>query len=90
MNPPDITKAPPGPYLQDLARPDAEFVFLFGLTNDMLGYFLPEFDYQLHEFNPYFDEAPGDHYEETNSVGPDGWPRIAAELNKLFAWRANQ
>ncbi len=89
-NPPDLSKAPMGPYLKDHARPDAEHVFLFGLTNDMLGYFVPEFDYQLHPFNPYFDEADGDHYEETNSVGIDGWPNIKGHLEQLLRWRTEQ
>lgn len=87
-NPPDLSRAPGGPYLRDLARPDAEFVYLFGLTNDMLGYFVPEFDYELHPHNPYFDEADGDHYEETNSVGIDGWPTIRGQVEQLLRWRA--
>lgn len=86
-NPPDLSRAPAGPYLRDLAREDAEYVFLFGLTNDMLGYFVLEFDYQLHPTNPYLDEAPGEHYEETNSAGIDAWPKIRRELEALLAWR---
>ncbi|MEE2903735.1 MAG: hypothetical protein VYC39_15520 [Myxococcota bacterium] len=86
-NPPELDKAPAGPYLRDLAREEATQVMLFGLTNDMLGYFVPEFDYKLHPFNPYFDEAEGDHYEETNSVGIDGWPLIKSKLTSLLTWR---
>jgi len=86
-NPPDISQAPAGPYLRDLARESAEYVMLFGLTGDMLGYFVPEFDYKLHPYNPYFDEAEGDHYEETNSVGIDGWPNIETKLTALLKWR---
>jgi hypothetical protein len=41
----------------------------------------------LHPTNPYFDEAEGDHYEETNSIGPNGWPRVKSELTKLLGWR---
>ncbi len=86
-NPPDLSMAPSGPYLRDLARSDAEHVWLLGLTNDFLGYLIPEFDYVLDETTPYLAEAPGDHYEETNSVGIDGWPRIRSQLEALLAWR---
>lgn len=86
-NPPDLSRAPAGPYLRDLARADAEQVWLLGLTNDFLGYLIPEFDYVLDETSPYLDEAPGDHYEETNSVGIDGWPRIRSQIEALLTWR---
>jgi hypothetical protein len=89
-NPVDLSMAPPPPYLRDLAmtsRPDVETVMLFGLFNDEIGYLVPEFDYQLHDRAPYFEQAPGDHYEETNSVGPLGWPTIRANLEPLLQWR---
>jgi hypothetical protein len=85
-NPPELALAPASPYLRDLAREDAEQVWLLGLTNDFLGYFLPEFDYELGGL-PYLTEAPGSHYEETNSVGPLGWPRIESKIRELLAWR---
>lgn len=86
-NPPDLSMAPDGPYLRDLARGDAEQVWLLGLTNDFLGYFIPEFDYQLDPGLPYIGEAPGDHYEETNSIGASGWPRLHDKLVELLAYR---
>ncbi len=89
-NPPDLTMAPGPPYLRDLARSDAEQVWLFGLTEDFLGYFVPEYDYRLDEAAPYLDEAPGAHYEETNSVGIDGWPTVRRELAALLGWRPEQ
>ncbi|NOY94051.1 MAG: hypothetical protein GXP55_22945 [Deltaproteobacteria bacterium] len=85
-NPPDLSSAPAGPYLRDQARPDAEFVWLMGLANDEVGYFIPDFDYLLDRRNPYIDEAPGDHYEETNSVGTNGWPTMRGELTRLLEW----
>ncbi|MCB9591217.1 MAG: hypothetical protein H6719_00680 [Sandaracinaceae bacterium] len=85
-NPPDLSRAPSGPYLRDLARADADQVWLLGLTNDFLGYFLPEFDYQLDPGLPYIGEAPGAHYEETNSIGISGWPRVEDQLHQLLAW----
>jgi hypothetical protein len=85
-NPPDLSLAPDPPYLRDLARDDADQVWLLGLTNDFLGYFVPPFDYQLHDAAPYLLEAPGDHYEETNSVGERAWPRIGRKLTELIQY----
>ena len=90
-NPPDLAAAPAGPYLKDLMRADAEYRLLFGLTNDEIGYFVPEYDYQLAdprhgEGAPYIDEAPGEHYEETVSLGPREWPEIERRLRELLAW----
>lgn len=86
-DPPNLALAPGPPYLRDLARPDAEYVYLFGLTGDMLGYFVPEFDYKLDLTNPYIDQAPGEHYEETNSAGIDGWPTVRRQMEGLLMWR---
>jgi hypothetical protein len=85
-NAPNLAMAPAGPYLKDLARADAEYVALFGLANDEIGYFVLPWDYQLNSALPYLAEAPGDHYEETNSIGPDGWPDLDAALRALLAW----
>lgn len=83
-NPPELSRAPEGPYLRDLARPDAEQVWLLGLTGDFLGYFIPEFDYELDPGVPYIAEAPGDHYEETNSIGESGWPIVHRVMRALL------
>lgn len=88
-NPPDLTMAPEGPFLRDLMlarRSDASQVWLLGLTNDFLGYFVLDFDYELAEGLPYIGEAPGAHYEETNSVGENGWPRIREKMRALIRW----
>ena len=85
-NAPDLSMAPPGPYLRDFMREDATMHGFFGLTNDFLGYFIPSFDYLLASPGAYFDEPPGEHYEETNSLGPDAWPRAKVELEALLAW----
>ena len=85
-NPPDLSRAPEGPYLRDRMRDDADQRWLVGLANDTLGYFVPEFDYQLDDRRPYFDEPPGDHYEETNSVGETAWPTLRLALEDLLSW----
>ena len=87
-NPPELTAAPEAPYLRELARgsrPGVEYVFALGLANDFLGYLIPAFDYKLDPASPYFAEAEGDHYEETNSIGPSGWPAIEENTQSLLA-----
>ncbi|HJL21628.1 MAG TPA: hypothetical protein RMH80_05310, partial [Polyangiaceae bacterium LLY-WYZ-15_(1-7)] len=86
-NPPDLARAPAAPYLRDrlaTAFPEATELWLLGMTNDFLGYFIPEFDFEVDPVLPYLVQAPGAHYEETNSVGPEGWPRVRAQLTSLL------
>ena len=56
-------------------------VIYVGLANDELGYIVPPSDYVLDEELPYFQQADGDHYEETNSVGKN----CAFDLADAFA-----
>lgn len=85
-NAPDLTMRPAAPFVRDLARDDADQVLLFGLAQDFVGYLVPEFDYELDPVSPYYEEAPGEHYEETNSVGEHGWPTVRTEMEALLAW----
>lgn len=85
-NPAELSLAPEGPYLRELARADADYVFFFGLAQDFLGYLVPAFDYEVAATSPYLNEAEGAHYEETNSLGPDNWPRIEMKIRRLLAW----
>ena len=61
-----------------------------GLCNDELGYIVPPSDFLLNEKTPYLsrtmDKRGEDHYEETNSVGPD----CAACLAEAFAQAAER
>jgi hypothetical protein len=82
-NPPDLSLAPDGPYLFDLIA-DADYPMCWGLTNDMLGYLMPAYDFELDADAPFIDEAPGDHYEETNSIGPNGWPTIRRTFGEIL------
>ena len=58
--------------LSEMSR--CEHNFVIGLCNDEIGYIIPENDFLLHEWLPYFnipyDSFDRKHYEETNSVGP--------------------
>ena len=83
-NPPDLSQAPEGPYIKD--RMAAEHNWIIGLGNDELGYFVPSYNYKLNESVPYFNEAEGDHYEETNSLGPSAYPIIETEIHRLLEW----
>ena len=83
---PDLSKAPPPPYLIDLTDDDAEFRMVFGLTSDMIGYIMPLFNFALDPQLPYLEEAAGDHYEETNSIGPTAETQVIATLRKLLCW----
>jgi hypothetical protein len=85
-NPPDLTAAPEGPYLRDLLAADGSaFQWLIGLGQDEVGYLMPSYDYKLDERAPYIDRPPGDHYEETNSLGPSAMPRILQNLTEMLA-----
>jgi hypothetical protein len=84
-NPPKMDKAPPGPYLKELVG--GEFPCILGLANDHVGYLIPSYNYELNDETPYYEDAPGDHYEETNSVGPSVTPNLLTDYEKLFGWQ---
>ena len=67
-NPPDLTKAPKGPYWRDLVKAPAPMVV--GLANDELGYFVPAYDFKVSPHKLMLPRLAGHHYEETNSIGP--------------------
>ena len=83
-NPPDLSAAPAGPYM--IEQLSGEVNWIIGMGNDELGYFVPPYDFQLDEISPWFDEPPGDHYEETNSLGPQTVPLLEAEAQSLVGW----
>lgn len=62
--------------------------FVIGLCNDELGYILAENDFLLNEALPYINKATDDmdrdHYEETNSTGPETGRIILEETEKLI------
>ncbi len=84
--PPDLASAPAGPYLLDrvAAEDPLRTPWIIGLGNDELGYVIPEYDFVVSDGLPYFDEAPGDHYEETNSMGPHMSAVIDAQADALI------
>ena len=82
-NAPDPEKAPKGPYLFDLMGGEPDHRMVFGATGDFLGYIIPSYNFVLEPLAPYIAEAKGEHYEETNSVGPRADPEIVGTMRQL-------
>ena len=63
--------------------------FVIGLCNDEIGYIIPENDFYLHEWFPYFnttvDESGRNHYEETNSTGPETAGTLLTAMDELIS-----
>ncbi len=68
---------------------NCKYSFVVGLCNDELGYIIPDNDFYLHEWLPYFniaeDKDGREHYEETNSVGPETARIILNAIDALIA-----
>ncbi len=67
---------------------DCKHKFVIGLCNDELGYILAENDFMLNDVLPYINKATDDmdrdHYEETNSTGPETGRIILEETESLI------
>ncbi len=79
----------PASYKKVLAdMTDCRHKFVIGLCNDELGYILAENDFLLNETLPYINKATDDmdrdHYEETNSTGPETGRIILDETESLI------
>jgi len=85
-NPPAVDEAPSGPYLVE--EMDSAHPWILGLGMDELGYMIPPYDFELDDLSPYIGEAPGDHYEETNSLGPETVPLVVDQARQLLSWQA--
>jgi hypothetical protein len=65
----------------ELRQAGAQMAAVIGLANDELGYILPQEDYVY----PGDTFEPGDHYEETMSVGPEAGPRLLSAMRAMLA-----
>ena len=67
---------------------DAKHTFVLGLCNDELGYIIPDNDFFLNDKLPYIDSGNDifgrNHYEETNSTGPETARIILEAMNDLI------
>jgi hypothetical protein len=88
-NSPDLSTAPAPPYLRDLVlmNPGVRYAFVSGLTEDFLGYIVPTYNFLLDPVTPYLNEPAGDHYEETNSIGPGVQRYLYAPMEAIVRWR---
>lgn len=59
-------------------------LMIIGLANDELGYIMPPSDFVVDSDLPFLQEAPGDHYEETNSVGRECAAKLAEAFRKAL------
>jgi Neutral/alkaline non-lysosomal ceramidase, N-terminal len=82
-NAPPVAMAPKPPYLRDVMDGDYKHRMVFGLSVDFLGYIVPRYNFVLDPTAPYLAEAQGDHYEETNSLGPRAEPEIVGTARQL-------
>lgn len=80
-NPPDLARAPQGPYLRDLVK--APVPLLVGLANDELGYVVPAYDFKV-AASKVLEPHPAGHYEETNSVGPSATRLLTEAAARLL------
>jgi hypothetical protein len=71
-------------YKQAMCAGGAHVAAIIGLANDEIGYILPEDEFVYPE-DPL---APGDHYEETMSVGIETAPRLTAAVRQLLGQAA--
>ncbi|HBL16371.1 MAG TPA: hypothetical protein DD417_06325 [Elusimicrobia bacterium] len=81
-NPPDLKKAPAGPYLRALLGKEG---LLVGLANDEIGYIVPEYDFQTAPTRTMLPRPPGTHYEETNSIGRSAAPLLLDAARELLS-----
>lgn len=68
-------------YKEEMRSAGIRHAVLAGLANDELGYILPADDFIFPE-NPF---EPGEHYEESMSVGIEAGPALSAALSSLLA-----
>lgn len=81
-DPPDLSKAPAGPYLWDAIAAPARF--FVGLANDELGYVVPAYDFKTRGNVAMLPRMPGHHYEETNSIGPSATAILLESAGRLL------
>lgn len=78
----------PTPLREIAALYGVEQLIVVGLADDEVGYIVPPSDFLVNPDWPYFDkivDATGEnHYEETNSVGPQCAVRIAEAFTAAF------
>lgn len=80
-NPPDLARAPKGPYPRERLGP---YGWVVGLANDEVGYIVPEYDFQVASNRAMAPRPKGTHYEETNSIGPRATGILMSAISELL------
>ncbi|MBI2070639.1 MAG: hypothetical protein HYT79_08560 [Elusimicrobia bacterium] len=81
--PPDVNRAPKGPYLKE--KMPGRVRMIIGLANDEIGYIVPEYDFRINAMSPAMHPRPkGHHYEETNSLGRRATPLLLQAIERLI------
>lgn len=84
----------PEPLKEIAASYGAEHLLILGLANDELGYIVPPSDFLVNKTNPYLEKTMDlkgeNHYEETNSAGPECADVIAESFGFLMGLICNQ
>jgi len=80
--PPDLSRAPRGPHLRE--RLGARHALIVGLANDELGYFVPDYDFKAAATRTMLPQSRGDHYEETESLGPSATGILLSAYDELL------
>ncbi|MBI5211103.1 MAG: hypothetical protein HY927_14120 [Elusimicrobia bacterium] len=81
-DPPDLGKAPKGPYLKESMPGRLKLVA--GLAGDEIGYIVPEYDFKVRRSLTLSPRLPGHHYEETNSLGKSATGIVLEAARRLF------
>ncbi|MDD5657333.1 MAG: hypothetical protein PHF00_08790 [Elusimicrobia bacterium] len=81
--PPQLSRAPGPPYLAGLFGKPVPM--LAGQANDELGYIVPEYDFKASPRLLMRPRPEGDHYEETNSLGPSAARIVLGAARSLLA-----
>lgn len=79
--PPALDEAPTEGFLRQTLP--GRYHIMIGLGEDELGYLVPSYDYVVAPGLPYLTQAPGSHYEETNSVA-DIVDEVLANISALY------
>ena len=78
----------PTPLVQTAKEFGVEKLLILGLANDELGYIVSPSDFLVNPDKPYIDKIVDktgeNHYEETNSVGPEMAHKISETFEKLL------
>ncbi len=81
-NPPELKRAPKGPYLRQ--KVGGRHGIVVSLANDELGYLVPGYDFQFAPTRMMLPEPAGTHYEETNSIGARATTILLEAFDKLL------